>query len=202
MKKTMLLATAVAMFAAPAFAQAVPGPNTNYNDAISTFRVSATVANFCRFGTGDNAAVNTLNSTSTGNAAGGDQDFVVAIQNTANNTVQNASGGFNYAQFQCNTPFNVTYNSTNGGLKASYNGSFDGPFLTTVPYEIQVGSNNNNTAFTPVAQGQQTLISNNIPVAGNGRFRFNIPANPGLLLQGTYSDAIELRMTPVTGVSI
>lgn len=199
MKKTLMLATAIAMIAAPAFAQ-TSGPT--YSDAISTFPITATVQNFCRFGDTDNAPVTGTNVISTsGNANTGDQSFVVDIQDVTNNTVKQADGGFNYARFVCNTPFNVVATSTNGGLKSSYPTAISG-FLTTVPYQIRVGSNGNLGQYFTVEAGPQTLVSNAAPEAGNGSFRFNIPANSGLLLQGTYSDSILLVMSPVTGSSI
>lgn len=200
MKKTLMLATAIAMIAAPAFAQ-TSGPT--YSDAISTFPITATVQNFCRFGDTDNAPVRGNNViTTSGNANTGDQNFVVDIQDVNNNTVKQADGGFNYARFVCNTPFNVVATSTNGGLKSSYTGGASNNFLRTVPYEIAVGSGTAPTSFQSVALGSNPLVTNAAPEAGQGFFRFNIPANSGLLLQGTYSDSILLVMSPATGSSI
>ena len=201
MKKTLMMAAAAAtMIAAPAFAQTA---GTQYSDGISTFDLNASVQNFCRFGSQGNTADNGTGVNSNGNgAATGDQAFNVDIQNTSDNTVKAANGGFNYAEFQCNTLFKVEAVSSSGGLAASYTGPADSAFLRTVPYQVSVGSNGNDTPFQTDVQGLQTLIPSNQPVAGNGRFRFSVPANSGLLLQGTYTDTIVLTMSPVTGSSI
>jgi hypothetical protein len=205
MKKTLMLATAVAMFAAPALAQ-TPGLGTQYSDHISTFQVNAPVANFCKFGSVGNEGRGGLNVTSNGNnsygngADMGDQAFVVDIQKDDDNTIQAANGSFSYAQAQCNTLYSVTTTSTNGGLAAEYQGPAAAAFAKTVNYEIAFETTISKaaTAYQQVAS-TNTLISSGTPFAGAATFRFNIPASPKLLLAGTYRDELRLTMSPLTG---
>lgn len=194
MKKILMLATAAAMLV-PAFAQA-----ETYSDAISTFGVSADVKNFCRFGdTGNTASVKT--GTSSGNLSTGDQNYVVDIQNVADNTVKPANGSFNYARFVCNTPYNVVATSDNAGLKTNYVGTAPSGFLATVPYNVSFARGGVSGLTTPVAS-TMALVTAAAPFAGTATFKFDIPANTGLLLQGAYTDRIVLTVSPVLGVSI
>jgi hypothetical protein len=203
MKKMFLLATAVAMMAAPALAQ-TPGAGTQYSDAISNFQINATVANFCRFGSAGNTANVGTNGVSVGpdsNGNGlttGDQAFVVDIQKDSDNTVQAASGAFNYAQAQCNTPYTVTSTSQNSGLLSSYTGTADAAFVKTVPYQIAFSAGSTASGLQPVA-ATNTLIASGNPFASSARFFFSIPASGSLLLAGTYRDEVRLTMSPLTG---
>lgn len=203
MKKILLLATAVAMFAAPALAQV--GAGTTYSDHLSTFQINATVSNFCKFGNVGNTADSSTGSVgndSFGNGADtGDQAFVVDIQKDSDNTVQNARGGFSYAQAQCNTPYAVTTTSTNAGLLSSYTGTADSAFQKLVPYQISFGLGNSISA-RPVMQNvasTNTLVTSGTPFASSAFFTFNVPASGSLLLAGTYRDEVRLTMSPLTG---
>ena len=205
MKKTLMLATAVAMFAAPALAQV--GAGTTYSDHLSTFQINAPVSNFCKFGNVGNTASLGTNAVSSGNdsfgngAASGDQAFVVDIQNDADNTVQNARGGYSYAQAQCNTPYAVTTTSQNAGLLSSYTGAADAAFQKTVPYQIafSVGSSTSSRPTMQNVASTNTLVTSGTPFASSATFSFNVPASGSLLLAGTYRDEVRLTMSPLTG---
>lgn len=202
MKKTLMLATAVAMFAAPAFAQV--GAGTTYSDNQSTFQVNAPVSTFCKFGNVGNTATvsggGTTGNDSFGNGATtGDQAFVVNIQNPADNTVQAASGSFTYAQAQCNTLYTVTTTSANSGLKTDYNGPTASAFATIVPYQISFHAVNQKGAVVPQnVASTNTLVASGTPFADSAFFDFSIPASGLLLLAGTYRDEVRLTMSPLT----
>ena len=206
MKKMFLLATAIATMAAPAFAQ-TPGAGTQYSDNTSTFQINAVVANFCRFGSAGNTASTGANVVSTGadsfgnGAVTGDQAFVVDIQNDSDNTVQAASGGFNYAQAQCNTPYTVTSTSSNAGLLSSYTGTADAAFQKLVPYQISFNNTTQRAARNELQNvaSTNTLVASGAPFASSASFAFSIPASGSLLLAGTYRDEVRLTMSPLTG---
>lgn len=201
MKKTLMIATAITMIAAPALAQTV-GAGTTYSDNVSTFQINAPVSNFCKFGNVNNVAnanTGTVGNDSYGNgAATGDQAFVVDIQKDSDNTVQAASGSFNYAQAQCNTPYSVTTASQNAGLLSSYTGAADAAFIKKIPYSIAFAAGTTSSGNQPIAS-TNTLLASGTPFASSARFFFTIPASGSLLLAGTYRDEVRLTMSPLTG---
>ena len=207
MKKTLMMAAAAAtMIAAPAFAQ-TPGAGTQYADGIATYEFRAPVVNFCKFGSAGNGDLAGSNVTTFDRAisvAEGDRGFNVNIQNPADNTVQGASGGFVFAQAQCNTRFNVTSTSTNAGLQSSYSGNASAAFLRKVPYQIAFArgaSGANTRSDLQDVASTNTLISNADPYAGAMSFQFAVRPNGGLLLAGSYTDTVVVTMAPVTGNS-
>lgn len=202
MKKLLLVAAGIAAIASPAAAQNWQG-QTYGNDGQAIWALNSNVATFCKI----NAAAPTISTnnavaTPGPNGQGGSQvnsdgTVLLNIQEPATNTIRNASAFVTYANSQCNTPFNITASSQNGGLKNSTNTTTDTAFVGTVAYNVgvQFGAQNTGGAVAPGAfslnwtQQQAT--------AGNFRFSVDVPAQNKLLLAGTYNDVLTVTMVPV-----
>jgi hypothetical protein len=205
MKKLVLLASAAALFATPALAQS--WEDRTYGDGLAGYDINADVVEFCKFGNVNNAG-NANVGTVTGGAsnggidiANGDATFDIDIQDDADNTVQTATGAFNFGYAQCNTAFTVTGTSQNGGLLSSETTS-DADFTNNVPYSIAF-------AFDGIASGNRSvvgqagvpisLINSNEARAGAARFAFRVEDSDRLLLAGEYTDYVRITLSPSTG---
>lgn len=208
MKKLLLAAAGVVAIASPAAAQQQGpwGAQSYGQDAIAVWDLNAPVNTFCRLNANGGTSSQTENATFTpGGSAGTSQEadgvWNLDIQNDANNTVQLSGGAVTYSNSQCNTPFNITATSENGGL---YNGNAftaGSAFVNHVNYQVDVkfgnGSNgvhvfNTNTGSTA------PLVNNQLATSGDFRIGVVVPANPNaILLQGAYKDRLTVTMTPL-----
>lgn len=205
MKKLVLLASAAALFATPAFAQS--WEDRTYADGVAGYDINAEVAVFCKFGnTGNvgNANVGTVTGGASNGGidmANGDATFDIDIQDDGDNTVQAASGAFNFGYAQCNTPFTVSGTSQNGGL-ASDQTTSDPDFANFVPYSIAFNFDGLTSGTRPVA-GQAgapiSLINSTEARAGSARFFFSVAESDRLLLAGDYTDYVRITLSPSTG---
>lgn len=205
MKKFVLLATAAALFTTPAMAQS--WEDRTYADGLAGYDINADVNVFCKFGNvGNNANANVGTVTSGASNGGidianGDATFDIDIQDDGDNTVQAASGAFNFGYAQCNTPFTVTGTSQNGGLDSDESTS-DPDFANTVPYSIAFnfdGISSGNQSVTGQAGTPITLIDSNEARAGAARFFFSVADSDDLLLAGEYTDYVLITLAPATG---
>jgi hypothetical protein len=203
MKKLLLATAAVALIASPAAAQSW-STATYGNDGAAHWLLESNVADFCKLGATPSAIIAT-NSTVTpgdndrgGTIANGDGTVTFNIQNPTNNTIQASYASVTYAQSQCNTTFNVTAESENGGLtNDAFGGAFDAAFTDQVRYSVSVnfGSGSGNQ---PNLVGSATLLSGQQPTAGDFRINMHVAANGNrLLLAGQYSDFLKVTMAPV-----
>lgn len=203
MKKILMLGAALAMVAGTASAQSyAAGPYGN--DGQANWALSGEVGEFCKLGgtatprpvTG--AVVTPGSNGEAGSSAqNGDGTIEFAIQ-SPNNTLAKATGGVSFANSQCNTRFNVTATSRGGGLKnTAFGTAFDDEFTDTVLYDVYVNFDG-DAGYVENLTGTSTLISNNQPTAGQFAINIDVDAdNNVLLLEGTYTDFLEVRMTPV-----
>jgi len=199
MKKYLIAFAATSMMAAPAFAAAPNYQTATYgHDAVGLYAVNANGQTFCRFGTSNTGHGNT-NATVTTDGFGGaneaDGTFTMDIQNDNNDTVQYSSGQYNLDNVVCNTPFHVTIQSTNGGLKAAAHTS-DTAFAQLVPYTVNFAFDGLGGNNVPISTSSNTIISSNEARAGSAVLDIYTQASNMLVLQGGYSDTVTLSMTP------
>jgi len=200
MKKYLIALAATTIIAAPAFAANTPDYQTaTYgHDGVGLYAVNATGQTFCRFGT-DNHGVNHNNGVVTtdgfGGANEGDGTFTLDIQNDNNDTVQYASGAYALDNVVCNTPFTVTIQSTNGGLKSAATTS-DPAFAQLVPYSVNFSFDGLGGTNHSISTSAMTLINSNEARAGSAALDIYTQASSALVLQGGYNDTITLSMTP------
>jgi len=197
MKKILMAALALSTLAAPAMAQTWQGKA--YADGVATYDINAKAAPFCKFGTNNNDAgqVNAVGSNRSISLAEGDRTFDLDIQNPNDNTVRAATISFVFNHAVCNAPFTVKANSTEGGLK--YRGTFTGSsndFLTVIPYNYNMNFGPGNTGDKAAATGGQVLVDSAVAHAGSATLRFWVNAQDKLLLQGAYTDTVQVVMTP------
>lgn len=193
MKKIFLLASAAALLAAPAFAQT---QGATYADGIATYNLTAQVKTFCKFGSAGNNADVRGGSLGTVDAANGDANYVLNIQNENDNTINNVGGAFNFARAQCNTPFTVAATSTNGGLLNPASTS-DTAFTSKVNYLYAMNFDGLASGTkAPAAGVATTIIDSTEARAGTARFDFTVPDNDKLLLAGAYTDSILITLSP------
>jgi hypothetical protein len=201
MKKYLIAFAATSMMAAPALADAPDYQTATYgHDAVGIYSHKADTHTFCRFGTDNVGSSNTgetVDTTGGGGATEADGTFnFTHLQNPNNDTVQHVSGKYSLNNIVCNTPFTVTANSVNGGLKSA-NTTSDTAFATLIPYQIQflfdglLGAN-----IYTVAQGNQNLLVGHEARAGAGSLNIYTQPSSKLVLQGGYSDTVTLSMTP------
>lgn len=206
MNKLLIAAAGVALIASPAAAQQGPWGNQSYGqDAIAVWDLNAPVNTFCRLNANGGTPSSTVGASFTsGGTAGTPQEadgvWNLDIQNDANNTVQLSGGAVTYSNSQCNTPFNVTATSDNGGL---YNGNAftaGSAFVNRVDYQVDVkfGSGSNGVhVFNTSGASTATLIGTQLATSGDFRIGVVVPANPNaILLQGAYRDRLTVTMTP------
>lgn len=198
MKKILMAALAVSTIAAPAMAQTWQGKT--YADGIATYDINAEVDTFCKFGSSGNYAAGLINTTDADRAislAEGDRTFNVALQDPNDNTVRSSAGSFVFPNAVCNTPYEVTARSTNGGLKHTEITSAESAFLTTVPYNFNFVFGGTNLGTKPAVAGtEQALVDGTAAHAGFAEFRFLIPAQDRLLLEGDYTDTVQVVLKP------
>ena len=198
MKKLMLAALAAStLLSTPALAADWQG-KTYGQDAVGWYDINATVSTFCRYGT-DNSGINGTNATVTpgapGSASEADGTFNMNIQNPNDDTVQSATGTYNIAYAVCNTPYDMTLNSANGGL-LSNTSTTDPAFIENVPYNVTFGFDGISGPATPIKQGSQTVAHSSEAHAGQASVNVQVPAQDKLLLQGTYSDVLYASLVP------
>lgn len=198
MKKILMTALALSALAAPAMAQTWQGKT--YADGIATYDINATVATFCKFGASNNGAAGLINTTDADRSislAEGDRTFNVNLQDPNDNTVRSSAGSFVFQNAVCNTPYTVTARSTNGGLKHTTVTSAESAFLTTIPYGFNFVFGGTNLGTKQAAAGvEQALVDGNAAHAGFAEFRFLISAQDKLLLQGDYTDTVQVVLKP------
>lgn len=204
MKKFVMLAAAAAAFsAAPASAQT--WQNQTYEDGFATYRLTASNASFCKFGSSGNATVNGPNSSAGGTInngvnPGGDAAYVFDIQNDNDNTVQAADAAFDFARFVCNSPYTLSATSANGGLQSTQTTS-DDDFAQNIPVYLGARLDTAEYAavdFTPGNRSQRIGESTEAR-AGTARIFFGVRAMDKLVLQGTYQDTLTLTLAPNLG---
>lgn len=201
MKTILLAGAALALIAGSASAQSY-GTATYGNDGIAVWQLNADVDTFCKLGAvpttrRSNATVTPGDNGRGGTAANGDGTIDFNIQNPSNNTIQAAAAAVTYAQSQCNTTFNVTAQSENGGLENNDFASFDTEFTDLVPYNVGIVFDGAN-GYQGNLSGTSTLISNQQPTAGDFEIRVNVAQNTNeLLLEGEYTDYLIVTMQPV-----
>lgn len=200
MKKIVLAALAASVLATPAAAQSQWQGKTYGQDAVGWYDLSAQVNTFCKFGT-SNRGASLSNSTVDTNAYGGaneaDGRFVFDIQNDNDNTVQGAQGRYDIDYAVCNTPFTMTVQSTNGGLKSA-NETSDEEFIELVPYNVHFIFDGIGNEIT-VNNTAQTVGTSNEARAGNGQVWVRVDPRDDLLLQGSYTDKLIVSVLPNLG---
>jgi hypothetical protein len=198
MKKLIIALAATAALATPAYAQVNYQTATYGQDAQGWYSVNANGQTFCRFGT-SNHGVNQTNGTVTTNGYGGaneaDGTFTLDIQDDAHDTVQYSSGAYALDNVVCNTPFTVTVQSDNGGLKSAATTS-DTAFAQLVPYSVNFSFDGLGGGNYPATTSAQTVITSNEARAGSAVLDIYTQASNLLVLQGAYTDRLVLTMTP------
>lgn len=190
MKKLMILALASsAMVASPAFAADL--------DGIGQFAISAPVSTYCVFGQSGNGWGSLQNASGTGNHsqgyAGADGALTFNIQ-AADDTVQAASATYTIQSVVCNTPFKISSDSANNGLKTSATTN-DTDFTSLVDYKVKVSVD--GIAGTEVSvNGDPQLFSSAEARAGVGTLKLSVGQSNKLLLKGAYTDTLTFTMTP------
>jgi len=204
MKKLIFaVAAASTMLATPALADTNWQGKTYGQDAWGVYQVSSNVTSFCKFGT-DNSGGEGVNGTSDTSFMGGAQEadgrFSLNIQNTSDDTVQAANATYNIAYAVCNSPFTMQLSSTNGGLQSSQTTS-DGAFIENVPYDVKFtfDGNHANSKSSDIAGGFQTVTSVDEARAGAASVQVLVNPRDKLLLEGSYSDTLQARLSPNLG---
>ncbi|MGN6270696.1 MAG: hypothetical protein ACTHM0_12490 [Sphingomonas sp.] len=200
MKKYLIALAATTVFAAPALAVTPPNYQTaTYgHDAVGLYAINANGQTFCRFGTLNHGQGNTNATVTTsgfGGANEGDGTFTMDIQNDNTDTVQYSSGQYNLDNVVCNTPFTVTVQSNNGGLKSAATTS-DPAFAQLVPYTVNFAFDGLGGTNHAISTSAQTVISSNEARAGSAVLDIYTQASNMLVLQGGYNDTLTLSMTP------
>jgi opacity protein-like surface antigen len=199
MKKIIFAAIAASTVATPALAANWQG-KTYGQDAWGIYQVSADVESFCKFGTQNAGSAGTNGYADTGylgQAHEADGRFILDIQDDDDNTVQAADAQYDIGYAVCNSPFQMQLASDNGGLKSDRTTS-DNAFIENVPYRInfrfdgKVASSRSDdlTGWTNVTYVNEAR-------AGAARVRVAVAARDKLLLEGTYSDRLQARLSPV-----
>ena len=199
MKKIIIAALALSTLAAPAMAE--NWTNKAYKDGIATYDLNASVDTFCKFGATDNRGVSSNGGTDVHREMGleeGDRTFNLNLQDKNNNTVLAARAAFIFPNAVCNTPFEVTAQSTNGGLKHTAIATAANPAFTTLityGYNFVFGGNS-GTGHKQAATTAQVLLDGTVATAGQAEMTFLVGAQDKLLLQGDYQDTVVVRLTP------
>ena len=203
MKKVLLLAGASMLFASPSMAAVWQGHT--FSDTLAGYQLNAPVNTFCAFGTEDNQAIAGTNVTTANGAfsaglPGADGNFVLDIQNDNDDTVQGAHASYKIKRAVCNTAFNITMGSVNGGLKSS-NTTTDTDFTLLVPYTTQynfdgvdTGAIASNTVVGGL--GAHVVKSSSQATAGELNIDIVVSAMDKLLVKGNYSDIVWLTVVP------
>jgi hypothetical protein len=200
MKKLVFAALAASTIATPALAQNWQD-KTYGQDAWGIYQVTAKVDGFCKFGTANTGGSGTNGSSADTNYLGqaneADGRFRLDIQDNSDNTVQATSAQYDIAYAVCNSPFQMQLASDNGGLKSDAQTS-DNAFIELVPYRInfrfdgEVADKRSDelSGFTDVTYVNEAR-------AGAAHVRVSVAARDKLLLEGTYSDRLQARLSPV-----
>jgi hypothetical protein len=200
MKKLIFAALAASTVATPALAQDWKGKNYG-QDAWGIYEVTATVQSFCKFGTA-NSGTGGLNGDVEMNFMGGaneaDGRFVLNIQDNSDNTVQAARAQYNIGYAVCNSPFSMQLASDNGGLKSDTSTS-DTAFIDNVPYDVNFAFDGftANRRSDQLNAGFSDITSVTEARAGAAHVRVSVAAADRLLLEGTYRDRLQARLSPV-----
>lgn len=208
MKKYLIALAATTVFAAPALAANAPDyQHATYGDGTGWYALNATGQTFCRFGTlnHQNFGVGggTVTTDGFGGAANADGTFTLDIQDPNNDTIKATGAQYGMDNVVCNTPFTVTAQSDNGGLKSAATTS-DPDFAQLIPYTVSFGFDGIEGA---VAAGHgssttpTTVMTSNEAHAGAAQLNVYVGARNQLVLQGAYSDRLVLTMTPNLGSS-
>lgn len=197
MKKILIAALALSTLAAPAMAQTWQGKA--YADGVATYDINAKVDTFCKFGaTGNHAAVtNGTDADRSISLAEGDRSFNLNLQNPADNTVLEARAAFIFPNAVCNTPYEVTARSDNGGLKHTTVTTAETAFLTSIPYGFNFVFGGTNLGHKQAAAGvAQSLVDGTAAHAGQAEITFLVAAQDRLLLKGAYTDTVQVVLKP------
>lgn len=190
MKKLMILALASsALAASPAYAADL--------DGIGQFAITAPVATYCVFGQSGNGWSAGSNASGTDAHSqgfpGADGALTFNIQ-APNDTIQAANATYTIQSVVCNTPFKITSDSANNGLKNAAT-TTDTDFTSLVDYKVLVNVDGNAGTEVSVA-GDPQLFSSPEARAGVGTLKLSVAASPLLLLKGAYTDTLTFTMTP------
>ena len=197
MKKLLFAALAASTLSTPAFAANWQGL-TYGQDAWGIYTVNANVASFCKFGATDNVGVSGSNSTVTvTNESEADGNFALDIQDPSDDTVRAASGEYDIGYAVCNSPFDMQLSSQNAGLLSDTSTS-DPAFIEKVPYQVKFAFDGNhaNANSSSLGTGFGTITSVNEARAGAAHVQILVNAHDKLLLEGTYSDVLQARLSP------
>lgn len=201
MKKFLMIAVATVAVSTPAMADTYKG-KTYGQDAIGWYEINASVQGFCKFGTQNSGGNNAVNGSATAGAPGttaeADGRFTLDIQDNNDNTVQAASARYNIAYAVCNSPFDMTLHSQNGGLKNNAT-TTDNEFTSLVPYGVDFEFDSIGTAVYPILAGTNEVGSSNEARAGSAKIRVAVRASDDLLIQGSYSDHLTASLVPNVG---
>lgn len=200
MKKFLMMAVAAAAVSTPAMADTYKG-KTYGQDAVGWYDINARVQSFCKFGT-QNTAGTATNGTTTAGAPGttaeADGTFTLNIQDPNDDTVRAANGRYDIAYAVCNSPFNMTLSSQNGGLRNNATTS-DAEFTSLVRYGVNFEFDAIATSVTQMPQGTHTVGTSTEARAGSAKITVNVLASDDLLIQGNYSDRLTAALVPNLG---
>ena len=200
MKQFLMIAVAAAALATPALAQDNRG-RTYGEEAEGWYDLNADVQSFCKFGTQNSAgaAVNaTVVAGAPGSTAEADGTFMLDIQDPNDDTIRPARGRYDIAYAVCNSPFDMTLTSQNGGLKNDATTS-DDEFTSLVLYGVDFNFDGIESSTYPMPAGVHTVESSLEARAGSARIRVNVRASDNLLLQGVYADRLTAALVPNLG---
>lgn len=200
MKKFLMIAVAAAAVSTPAMADTYKG-KTYGQDAIGVYDIKASVQSFCKFGTQNTAGTSTNGVTTAGapgTTAEADGTFTLNIQDPNDDTVRAANGRYDIAYAVCNSPFNMTLSSQNGGLKNNATTS-DAEFTSLVRYGVNFEFDAIATSVTQMPQGTHTVGTSTEARAGSAKITVNVLASDDLLIQGNYSDRLTASLVPNLG---
>ena len=200
MKKLLMIAVAAAAVSTPAMADNNRG-RTYGEEAEGWYDLNADVQSFCKFGT-QNSAGSGINASvvagTPGSTEEADGTFTLDIQDPNDDTVRPARGRYDIAYAVCNSPFDMTLSSQNGGLKNDATTS-DDEFTSLVLYGVDFDFDGIQSSTYPMPSGLHTVESSSEARAGSARIRVNVRASDDLLLQGVYADRLTAALVPNLG---
>jgi|SwirhisoilCB1_FD_contig_31_14153448_length_744_multi_5_in_0_out_0_1 hypothetical protein len=197
MKKLVFAALAASTLSTPALAADWQGL-TYGQDAWGIYTVNANVASFCKFGATNNVGVNGNNSTVTVTSESeADGNFALDIQDVNDDTVKAADGEYDIGYAVCNQPFDMQLSSQNGGLLSDTSTS-DPAFIENVPYQVKFAFDGNhaNANSSGLSSSFTTITSVTEARAGAAHVQLLVNAHDKLLLEGTYADVLQARLSP------
>ncbi len=110
---------------------------------------------------------------------------------------------------KCNSAFNVSLHSKEGGLRFDGRGPSDSDFQTLIPYEAvlrtpgragpALSCESKDMAGAQLRPDCLAEISSAKGANGPGSVRVRVPASGRPLLQGVYADTLTMRVVPVLG---